>query len=226
MNRLSKPEDAQRALGKLELFIDNTVNGLLMQQKMRLSFEQTKVGDVTIHHVVLPLVSPAWAIKNGNLYFALYPQTIASAAQQASAGSSILDNAEFVALRKRLGGEKASGISYSDLPKNAEHGYQLFLMGTQLAMGAADMFGIKAPPMVIPPLPKLKEHLSAAGSVSWTDEAGWHVKSVSPFPGSELLGGDVGMLGAAAPVMGAVGLFTARASQVQMAPPQPVQVGQ
>ena len=220
VNRLNKPDEAQRALGKLELFIDNTVNGQLARQKMRVSFEQTKVGDTNIHYVQLPLVAPSWAIKNGNLYAALYPQTVAAATAQGAGSGSILDNGEFVALRKRLGGEKATGMSYTDLPRSVEQGYQLWLMGSQLAVGMADLFGIKTPPMVIPPLPKLKEHLSPAASFSWTDDAGWHMKSLSPFPGAQLLGSEGGVIGAAA-----VPVWIGARMQHPQAAAAPVEVG-
>ncbi len=209
VNRLNKPDDAQRALGKLELFIDNTVNGFLARRKMRLSFEQTKVGDLNIHYVALPVVSPSWTIKDGYLYAALFPQTLVPAAAQPGAGSSILDCPEFVALRKRLGAENASGMSYADLPRSIEQGYQLWLMGSQLATGMADIFGVKTPPMVVPPLAKLKTHMTPAAAFSWTDDAGWHSKSLSPFPGSELLGSPGGIITAAAPAL-ATGVLGAR----------------
>jgi len=42
---------------------------------------------------------------------------------------------------------------------------------------------------VIPPLGKITPHLAVSGGVGWTDEAGWHYKSVEPFPGSGALAG-------------------------------------
>jgi hypothetical protein len=36
------------------------------------------------------------------------------------------------------------------------------------------------------------QHLSPAASVSWTDDAGWHLRGVSPFPGSTLLAAETG----------------------------------
>ena len=41
---------------------------------------------------------------------------------------------------------------------------------------------------------KLREHLGTASSVSWTDDAGWHSKSVSPFPGSEVFATEANLL--------------------------------
>lgn len=54
----------------------------------------------------------------------------------------------------------------------------------------------------MPPLKQLMEHLSPAGQASWADAAGWHMRSLSPFPGAELLATDPSSVGAAqAPVM-------------------------
>ena len=49
------------------------------------------------------------------------------------------------------------------------------------------MAGVATQPMAIPPLAKLREHLSPAGSFCWTDEAGWHSRSLSPFPCSTVI---------------------------------------
>jgi prepilin-type processing-associated H-X9-DG protein len=62
----------------------------------------------------------------------------------------------------------------------------------------ADMFGAKTPVLVLPTLAKLLPHLTPAASVAWVDDAGWHMKAISPFPGSELLSsGGMGSLMAA-----------------------------
>jgi prepilin-type processing-associated H-X9-DG protein len=187
LNRLNKPAEAQKALGKLELFVDNAINGQLARQRMHVGFEQTKAGEASIHYVTIPFVSPSWTIKDGMLYAGLYPQVVAAAIEGTSSRKSILENQQFAALRKRLGVEKATGISYADLPRTAEDGYQMILLASQAGLGLAEIFGIKTPPMVIPPLSKIRPHLAPAAGCCWVDDAGWHAKSVSPFPGSELM---------------------------------------
>src|SRR5205814_9323016 len=42
VNRLAKPQEADRALNKIELVSDNMINGQLMAQKMHVGFETTK----------------------------------------------------------------------------------------------------------------------------------------------------------------------------------------
>jgi len=61
------------------------------------------------------------------------------------------------------------------------------------------MWGVKSPELVVPPLQDILPHLSAMGSVRWTDDAGFHMKSVTPFPGSQILAGGQGLIG---PLMG------------------------
>jgi prepilin-type processing-associated H-X9-DG protein len=41
--------------------------------------------------------------------------------------------------------------------------------------------------MLPPPLQQITPYLVPSGSVTWVDEAGFHMKSVSPFPGSQAL---------------------------------------
>lgn len=199
VNRLAKPAEAERALGRLEVSLDNLINAQLRRQKMEVSFEQVKAGDLTIHYVAVPLVAPSWTIKDGNIYMALYPQIVVAAAQSRPAGGSILDNPDFQAIRKRLGGSSASGIAYMDLPRLSAESYQLLLMISRLGQGFADIFGVKTSPLLIPPLSKLREFLTPSGAASWADDAGWHAKSISPFPGSEMVASQASaVLGASA----------------------------
>src|SRR5207253_7216469 len=105
-------------------------------------------------------------------------------------GKSILDNPDFTAIRKRLGGDaqKLSGVTYVDLRRTVGEGYQQALALSRLALGMSDMFGVPSPELVLPPLDVILPHVAPAGSVSWTDDAGWHHRSLSPFPGSQILG--------------------------------------
>jgi hypothetical protein len=214
VNHLAKPDDANRALKKLELALDNGINGQIPpQEKVRINFETFTTGDLTIHYVALPFVSPSWAIRGNYLFAGLYPQTVAAASENAK-GKSILDNPQFVSLRARLGGEKAGSFSYFDLPRTVDDNYQLLQAGVQGLTGMADMFGIKTPPMVLPSLKAFKANLTAAASFAWSDDAGWHSKGVSPVPGGELLGSQGGIL-MAAPLLAGItmpAMYKARAA--------------
>jgi prepilin-type processing-associated H-X9-DG protein len=150
---------------------------------------QAKVGNVDVHFVSLPMVAPAWAVGDGHLYLGLYPQSVvAAAAHVTEKRPSILDNKAFTGLRTRLAGKQgASSLAFADLPKTAGNSYPTFLAIAQFPIGLGDMFGMEFPPMIIPPLHRIQRHLSPAGSASWTDDAGWHFRTSSPFPGSEIL---------------------------------------
>jgi prepilin-type processing-associated H-X9-DG protein len=184
-----------------------------------LAFETTKIGDLTIHYFAVPAVAPCWAIKNNTLYVALFPQILAAAAEQSvSPGESVLANEDFNAARKRLGVTgTAISLSYMDLPRLAPRGYQMVMALQRGGLGFADMFGLQTPAMALPPLNKIQPHLGASLSATWIDDAGWHYRGVSPFPGADLLGGEQSLATTVAPVAAAVIVpYAARARQQAM----------
>jgi prepilin-type processing-associated H-X9-DG protein len=170
-----------------------------------LAIETTKVGDLTVHYFAVPAIAPCWAIKNNTLYFALFPQILAAATEQGAAGGeSILASDDFNAARKRLGvSGTAISMSYMDLPRLAPRGYQMVLALQRGGLGFADMFGLQTPAMVLPPLNKIQPHLAASLSATWVDDAGWHYRGVSPFPGADALGGEQALATTLAPVAAA-----------------------
>jgi prepilin-type processing-associated H-X9-DG protein len=199
VNKTRNATKLEASLTRLEDIINTLVRNQLTQEKMTIEIKRSPVGGATLHYLAVPFVSPSWAIKDGNLYVGLYPQVVEAAMEQGGGkGKSILDNEDFIAVRKRLGDPQASGMSFANLPKTAPEGYQEMLMMSRLYLGFGDMFGADTPAMLVPPLRKIMPHLAPAGSASWTDDAGWHSKGVSPFPGSEMLtpgGGGQAMVG-------------------------------
>ena len=182
VNHLRDPAKAAASLAAVETFANAQLAKSLENEKIKVQVYTTKRGGLTIHYLGTPLISPAWAIQDGNLYVALFPQVVSAAADHvAGKGKSILDNPDFVALRKRLGGEKACGVSFMDLPRTAPDAYAQWVMISRLS-GFADLFGVKSPAMLLPPLNKLLPQLTPAGSVTWVDKDGWHMSAVSPFP--------------------------------------------
>jgi len=139
--------------------------------------------------VPVPFVAPAWAVKGQNLYVGLFPQIVSGAAAQTSAAKdSILDNETFTKARARLGGEQASAIQFLDLPKVGADGYPQVLAIAQVGLGFADMFGVPAPPMVLPPLDKLQPHFTPLIAVARSDDRGLYYQKVVPFPGADYFG--------------------------------------
>lgn len=191
VNRLGDAAKAQAASDKLQE-LANAMIGQQLPPDMKVSFKQAKVGDVTVQYLATPFVTPSWAIQNGNLYLGFYPQLVAGAAGHVSReGKSILDNEKFVALRKRLGNQKATAFQFYDLPATAPTNYQTWMMVASFGK-FGDLFGVDTPPMLLPPLQTLMEHVSVAGAVSWTDDQGWHYRGVTPFPGGTLVAGETG----------------------------------
>ncbi|HEX2973125.1 MAG TPA: hypothetical protein VHP11_12385 [Tepidisphaeraceae bacterium] len=186
INRLVKPAEAERSLSALENVANLAMASMPERNKVQISFAQEKVGSLTVHTLSLPLVAPSWTIKDGVLYAGLYPQVVVASAE-ARKDKSILDNAAFQSLQKRMGTAKLSSFSFTDLPQTAADGYQTLLSMSQLGLGMAKLAGMNPPAMVFPPLNQLAEHLTPAATFGWTDEAGYHLKSFTPFPGSQTL---------------------------------------
>jgi prepilin-type processing-associated H-X9-DG protein len=193
---LRDAEKAQQSLSKLEEVVNALIGQQMRNQKIVIKMNQTKVGEMTIHYLGVPLVAPSWAIKDGNLYLGLYPQVVCAAADHvAGKAKSILENEDFLTVRKRLGAPAGAAISFTDVPRMLPEGYAMWMCLTRYA-GFADMFvGVQSPAMLLPPLHRITPHVAPAGTASWVDEAGLHMKSCSSFPGSELLAGDPGSIG-------------------------------
>jgi len=188
VNRLKDAPKAEKAFTQLEQFLNGQMKQGTAGDRISIAFTTTQQGDLTIHYLAIPVVAPAWAIKDGNLYVGLYPQVVSGAAEHVAArGKSILDNEGFAAVRGRVGGQGVTAVSYNDLPKNTADGYQEVLMLARVYLGMADLFGAQTPAMTLPTLAKLMPHVAPAGGVAWAGKDGWHAKSVSPFPGSDIL---------------------------------------
>lgn len=189
VNKLDDPAKAQELFTRAERGINRTLQRQL-PPNVTVSFKQVKRGDVDIHYLATPFLTPSWAIDGGNWYFGLYPQVVSSAVAQARLkGPSILTNPAYVAVREKLGTNAASTIQYVDVPKLTAGTYPIWLMLSRYA-GLGDIFGIDSPLMLLPPMHELMPHLSPAGAVSWSDEKGWYARSISSFPGATLLAGD------------------------------------
>jgi len=195
---LNRPKDAvhlDASLTNLAAAVNNLIGQQLGDKKLTLEFRSTTVNGIQIHYFAAPALSPAWAIKDGTLYFAMYPQSIAAAIQRQSGAQSILDNPQYQHVQSILGSDhpdfaKLDGFTFVDLSRTIPDSYGSWLFSSQLYLGLGDLFGLQSPPMVLPPLDTILAQIEPAGSISWTDDAGFHMKTVSPFPGSEMLGAD------------------------------------
>lgn len=191
INKLADPAKAEQSLLKLQASVNDVLSRELKKQKMTVAFRQTTIDGQTIHYLAVPLITPAWTIKDGNWVVGLYPQTVSAAARNiGGGGKSLLDNPAYVALRKQLGDTPAvTSVQFADLPRMAPQAYGTWLQISRV-FGFGDLFGIEAPLIAIPPMNKLQEHLAATGMVSWTTDEGFFFRGVSPFPGSAMISSD------------------------------------
>ncbi len=192
INRLDDAAKTEAALARFATGFNDAVRQQMRNAEVTIEIRRDEVDGTTMHYLAVPLITPAWAVKHGNLYVSLYPQVLASAlAHQPGKDKSILENQKFTDLRKRLGvpAGGASSVQFADLERTVPVGYGTWLLVSRY-IGMADLFGMKAPAMLIPPMHVLQQHLAPAGAVTWTDDAGWHMRGTSPFPGSETLATD------------------------------------
>ncbi len=190
LNRLHDPVKADATFKKLQSAAEGFVNPQIQDKGMQIKFASTKAGKVDVNYLAVPLITPSWAISAGNLYLGLYPQVVAAAAERLPAkAQSIHDNKDFTDLLTRLGGGHPTSFQFIDLKRTAPDTYGSWLTISHLTQ-FGDLFGVTAPPMVLPPLQKLLSDLGPAGQVSFTDADGFHVRSISPFPGAEAFGSD------------------------------------
>jgi len=151
VNHLKDPAKFEQSLTKLEGFANATIAQQTQKEKITIAFRETSVGGLTVHYLAVPIVSPAWAVQDGNLYWSLYPQvTAAAAAHVAQKGKSLLENSAFTAMRSRLAGGSPSSVQFVDLPQLAPNSYGIWVAISRAA-GFGDLFGVQSPPMLLLP---------------------------------------------------------------------------
>ncbi len=194
LNRTDDPAKVNRALSSIAIAGGNVFSNAMRKQNMSLQLRYLTHNGQRISYLPTPGLSPAWAIKDNLLILGFYPQTVAGALDAMSGDQSILDNEDFLTARKQLPDNNATSISFINLPRTAPQSYGTLLALMQTYMGMADLMGAQGQPMLLPPLAKLKPHLTASVSSSWVDDAGWHHRSIETFPMSGLFGGEFSAL--------------------------------
>ncbi len=214
----------EKALAKTMETLADFANGIIAQRAgadSKVSIKTQNLGDLDVTTLTLPDSTPSWTISGGCLVISTSPQGVQAAAQRlAKPGPSILENEDYTALVKKLGVAKPSGVAFTDLPRTAADSYALL---TKLAARLAAQAAGKDAPFTLPPLDKITPWLSPMASVTWTDEAGWHLKGLSPFPGSGLLNGGDAWLRAVAEGRGMAPFGQGRANAPQTARTKPLQ---
>ena len=207
VNELQDADSVGQAMAKLsdkanELFAEE-------DEEVKVRFLTKDSDGVSITHLGIPFVAPAWAVHDGKLYVSLYPQALEMAvAQSGKREDSILANEAFQnAFTRFLDGpvpaaakgrsfdnlRPVTGLSFADLPKTAPEGYGMNMMIMQLLTGASEMFSGEASNMRMPPVGKLMPYIEVTSSITRVDGDGLHIHLVEPFPGATLLSASKGM---------------------------------
>jgi prepilin-type processing-associated H-X9-DG protein len=205
INKLDDPAKAADVLTRAEQGINHVLEQKFKNDKVTIAFKTAKRNGVDIHYLAIPMVTPSWAIDGGTWYFGLYPQMVSAAIANARAntgdkGKSILDNPAYQAVRRRLGDHPANSIAFVDVPKLVPTMYPTWVMLSRYA-GFGDIYGADSPLMLLPPMHDLTPELVPGGSVTWSDEKGFHVREICGFPGDQLLAGSP-MLSVGATMLG------------------------
>jgi hypothetical protein len=191
VNRLRDPKKAEESFDQLGQVLNAVAADFLQNKPVKVAIKEATVKGVKIRYIAVPLLSPAWAVADGNLYIGLFPQTVATAVEHVKTNAaSIEQNESFAALRKQLGGgEKITSVQWIDLPKTAPDAYPGWMMIGR-SVGFGDLFGVDSPAIVGPPFKTLMANLKPTLTVMWADEKGMYSHSRVPFPGASMLSSD------------------------------------
>jgi len=188
VNKLRDAQKVERSLEMLQVMINNMVAGQMRgPDRPTIAFRTIETDGMKIHYLAIPLLAPGWAVKDGNLYIAAFPQVIVTATRAATANESILQSEAFQSIRKTVEGEQATSLNFVNVPAIAGENYSMSLAMSRLVMGAADVLGVPAPAMIMPPLDKLVPELAPLAGAWHTDAAGFHYRGITPFPGAQVL---------------------------------------
>jgi prepilin-type processing-associated H-X9-DG protein len=199
VNRLDEPATVEAALGQVIMIANSMLTFAKPMPEMQFSIRRQMWGEATMFYASVPGVAPTIMVHDGRLYIGLYPQTVVSAAALHDRNApSILTSPKFQQVQRAVlpagrqldeaaAAPRVQSFSYVDVRQASVSGYSMLLMVTRYVQGTADIFGLNTPPLLIPPLHAMQGQLQPAGAMTWADEAGWHYKSVTPFPGALMM---------------------------------------
>ncbi len=148
---------------------------------------RTEIHYLSVARPYSPLpVAPAWAINDGRLYIAGWPQVV-EAAIIGTGARPLTDSSEYRDVREKIQGDP-SILSYVNSPKVIKQTYQWALMGwttgSHAVMGRAE---IPVRPDWLPALPTLQKYFRPQISAISADEEGITFESYGTLPGTGML---------------------------------------
>lgn len=151
-----------------------------------------KAGRTEIHYIsftgMTPIpVAPAWAISNGQLYVAGWPQAIATVIDRGDAISPITDEASYRKAREKLT-NAPSAISYINTPAILRKTYGTMLLAWTAGAGAISAYTpVQASPDWLPALSTLEKYLWPNISSVSSDPKGITFEGYGSLPGGSPL---------------------------------------
>ena len=196
----------EKAFGDLEAVVTNFAGR--GDNAVKIAVETA--GDLNIHTINWKTGGFAWTVQNNVWILGLSSERVQAAAKHIAKGeANITENPEYAAAVKKLGVDKFSSFSFSELAKTGPESYALLTEVINMVMTEIPNNKIQ---FKMPPYDKIKPNVNTSLMVAWADTDGFHVKSSEPFPSSGYLGG----MGAAGMWMDKVAL-EARTSAVKTA---------
>ena len=191
VNKLAHPERLSRALQTLTPMALLAVNAAMRQRGYTGTPAQLRIlhsHGATIYYIKAAAVMPAWAIAHKYFYFSAFPRPIEIALARRANAPSILNNKKFLALQKQLG--CTSGYTNATFVDQLRLLPDFYSSLTTEAATYSLLLGLQFNPPIsslVPRLSDLQKATTTSGSVTWTDQSGWHSRSISGYPGSSLL---------------------------------------
>jgi len=186
------PARIEQTLTKIEAYI----NDQLEREGMPFRFVVNERDGFELHTLTLPFVAPSWAVVDGRLMVGLSQETVLALKNSADDPEhSLLAEFRTHPLERYFdtqpGAHLATSMTYADLSQTAPDHHMAYAMLLNLwAMSAGGELAFN-PVELLPELSQLTPHLGTMAGLAWMDDAGYHQRSISPFPGSSLLSPEV-----------------------------------
>jgi prepilin-type processing-associated H-X9-DG protein len=151
-----------------------------------------KSGKLDVHYLAAPglqmPVAPAWAIHEGRLYVAAFPQVVIAAAT-GTGEKPLAEDPAFLALRKPLAATP-SALVYMNTPALVRRLYGAPLVGwTVLSNMLEREIGPALRPEMLPPLSRVEKYLSTDIFAISSDAKGITFEAYGSGVGATILGG-------------------------------------
>ena len=201
---LKDPAKFAESLGKLEAFFKRMLGqeapGTAPATRPRgrgPEIRSCKVGTLEVHYVAisgrgiatwLGVVAPAWAIHDGRLHVAAFPQVVAAAATGA-AEKPLTESPAFADVRKRLS-PTPSILMYVNTPGLLRKLYGVPLVGwTLMTNMLGRQVGPALTPEMLPILPKIEKYLTPDICAVSADAKGITIESYGSGVGGGMIAG-------------------------------------